>query len=76
MVNSILKALALGAKGTMAGRPFVYGLGAMGEDGVTKALQVMQKEADISMALCGERDIRNMRRDNLLIPRGYFSDYE
>ena len=74
--QDILKALALGAKGTMAGRPFVYGLGAMGEDGVTKALQVMQKEADISMALCGERDIRNMRRDNLLIPRGYFSDYE
>jgi len=74
--QDILKALALGAKGTMIGRPYVYGLGAMGEKGVTRALEVMQKEADISMALCGEKDIRNMRRENLLIPKGYFSAYE
>ena len=74
--QDVLKALALGAKGAMAGRSYVYGLGAMGEQGVTRALEVMQKEADISMALCGEKDIRQMNRDNLLIPRGYFSEYE
>jgi isopentenyl diphosphate isomerase/L-lactate dehydrogenase-like FMN-dependent dehydrogenase len=55
--QDVLKALALGAKGTMIGRAFVYGLGAMGQAGVTKALEVIHKELDTTMALCGERDV-------------------
>ncbi|WP_343081555.1 alpha-hydroxy acid oxidase [Ostreiculturibacter nitratireducens] len=73
--QDVLKALALGAKGTYIGRSYIYGLGAMGEKGVTKALEVIHKELDISMALCGERDVNNLRRDNLLIPSGYFDAY-
>jgi len=66
--QDILKALALGAKGTMIGRAFVYGLGAMGQAGVTKALEVLHKELDTTMALCGERDVANLGRHNLLLP--------
>lgn len=73
--QDMLKALAMGAKGTMIGRSWVYGLGAMGEAGVTKALQIMQKELDITMALCGERDVRNLGRHNLLIPKDFSGDY-
>ncbi len=73
--QDILKALALGAKGTMAGRAYVHGLGAMGEAGVTRALEVMQKELDTSMALCGERQVSALSRDNLLIPEGFFDSY-
>ncbi|WP_343117295.1 alpha-hydroxy acid oxidase [Ostreiculturibacter nitratireducens] len=73
--QDVLKALALGAKGTYIGRSYIYGLGAMGEKGVTKALEVIHKELDISMALCGERDVNNLRRDNVLIPSGYFDAY-
>jgi len=51
--QSVLKALALGAKGTMIGRPFLYGLGAMGEAGVRTCLQVLQKELDVTMGFCG-----------------------
>ncbi len=69
-----LKAMALGAKGTYVGRPFVYGLGAMGKTGVTKALEVLHKEMATSMALSGERNIHDMSRDHLLIPRD-FSDH-
>ena len=47
----------------------------MGEAGVTKALQIMQKELDITMALCGERDVRNLGRHNLLIPKDFSGDY-
>lgn len=68
-------ALALGAKGVMIGRAYVYGLGAMGEPGVTKALEVIQKELDTSMALCGERRIEDLGRDDLLIPNGFFDTY-
>ena len=56
--QDVLKALALGAKGTMIGRAYIHGLGAMGEAGVTKALEVIRKEMDITMALCGERDVQ------------------
>ena len=70
--QDVLKALALGAKGTMIGRAFVYGLGAMGQAGVTRALEVIHKELDTSMALCGERDIHNVSRDNLMIPKDFF----
>ncbi|MAQ37252.1 alpha-hydroxy acid oxidase [Thioclava sp. UBA3469] len=73
--QDVLKALALGAKGVMIGRAYVYGLGAMGEPGVTKALEVIQKELDTSMALCGERRIEDLGRNDLLIPNGFFDTY-
>jgi L-lactate dehydrogenase (cytochrome) len=57
--QSLLKALALGAKAAMIGRAFVYGLGARGEAGVLQALQVMQKELDVTMALTGLRDVKD-----------------
>lgn len=66
--QDILKAVALGAKGVMVGRAFVYGLGAMGKAGVTSALNVLHKELDTTMALCGERVLAEMGRHNLLIP--------
>jgi L-lactate dehydrogenase (cytochrome) len=56
--QDVLKALALGAKGTFIGRPMLYGLGAGGEAGVTRALNIIQRELDLTMALCGERDVR------------------
>ncbi|MFM7444105.1 MAG: L-lactate dehydrogenase, partial [Tabrizicola sp.] len=65
--QDVLKALAMGAKGTMIGRAYIHGLGAMGEAGVTKALEVIRKELDISMALCGKRDVRDLGRDDLLV---------
>ena len=58
--QDVLKALALGAKSTFIGRPFLYGLGAGGEQGVTRALDIIAKEMDITMALCGERDIKKI----------------
>ena len=58
--QDILKATALGAKGSMVGRAFLYGLGAMGEEGVTKMLEILQKELDVSMALTGTKDIRDV----------------
>lgn len=73
--QDVLKALALGAHGTMIGRAFIYGLGAMGEAGVTKALEIIHKELDISMALCGERDVKNLGRHNLLIPKDFLEPY-
>ncbi|MBY6201396.1 alpha-hydroxy-acid oxidizing protein [Maritalea mobilis] len=69
--QDILKALALGAKGTMVGRAFVYGLGAMGQEGVKKSLEVLHKELDTTMALCGERDVKNLGRHNLLLPEDF-----
>ncbi|NSY39015.1 alpha-hydroxy acid oxidase [Leisingera sp. ANG59] len=69
--QDVLKALALGAKGTMIGRAFVYGLGAMGQKGVTTALEVIQKELDTTMALCGERSVEALGRHNLLIPEDF-----
>jgi L-lactate dehydrogenase (cytochrome) len=73
--QDVLKAMALGAKGTYIGRAFVYGLGAMGQAGVTKALEVIHRELDLSMAFCGHRDIRNVDRDILLVPRGFSGDW-
>lgn len=69
--QDVLKAIGMGAKSTFIGRSFIYGLGAMGEEGVTKALEVIQKEMDITMALCGERDVRNFGRHNLLVPADF-----
>jgi L-lactate dehydrogenase (cytochrome) len=73
--QDVLKAMALGAKGTYIGRAFVYGLGAMGQAGVTKALEVIHKELDLTMAFCGHRDILNVDRDVLLVPRGFSGDW-
>jgi L-lactate dehydrogenase (cytochrome) len=64
----IVKAFALGAKGTYLGRAYIYGLGAAGEAGVTHAIDIIRKELDITMALCGERDVKNLGRHNLIMP--------
>ncbi len=69
--QDVLKALALGADATMIGRAWLYGLGAMGEKGVTTALDVIRKELDTTMALCGERDINNVGPHNLLVPEDF-----
>ena len=64
--QDVLKALCLGAHGTYVGRAFVYGLAAGGEAGVTRALEIIRKELDITMALCGENDVKKLGRHNLL----------
>ncbi len=64
--QDVLKALALGAKGTMIGRSFLYGLGAYGEEGVSRALEIIHNECDISMAFCGHTDINNVTNDILV----------
>lgn len=69
--QDVLKALALGAKGTFIGRAYIHGLGAMGEAGVTTALEVIRKELDITMALCGEKSVQNLSRANLLVPADF-----
>ncbi len=63
--QDLLKALALGAKGAMIGRIMAYGLGAGGEKGVMRALEIVRKETDTTMALMGERDIRNIGAHNI-----------
>ena len=68
--QDVLKAIALGAKGTMIGRAFLYGLGAYGEDGVRRALEIIYKECDISMAFCGHTDI-NKVTDDILVKGTY-----
>ena len=73
--QDVLKALALGADAAMIGRAYIYGLGAMGQAGVTKALEVMKKELDITMALCGERDIANLGAHNLLVPKDFEGEW-
>jgi len=74
--QDVLKALALGARGTYIGRAFVYGLGAMGEAGVTKALEVIHRELDITMALCGERNVADLGRHNLLLPEDFTTRWQ
>ena len=64
--QDVLKALALGARGVYIGRAFLYGLGAMGQAGVTRALQLIHKELDITMAFCGHTDVRTIDRGILL----------
>jgi len=63
--QDVLKALALGARATLIGRAFAYGLGAMGEAGVTRALEIIQGELDVTMALCGLRSLREANRSIL-----------
>lgn len=69
--QDVLKALALGARGTYIGRAFVNGLGAMGKAGVTRALEIIHKELDVTMALCGERDVQALGPHNLYLPQGF-----
>ena len=73
--QDLLKALAMGAKGTYIGRAFVNGLGAMGKAGVTRALEVIHKELDSTMALCGERDVKALGRHNLLVPKNFSGEW-
>jgi L-lactate dehydrogenase (cytochrome) len=61
--QDVLKALCLGAKGTYIGRPFLYGLGALGKEGVTLALTIIRKELDTTLALCGKRQISDVGPD-------------
>jgi L-lactate dehydrogenase (cytochrome) len=65
--QDVLKACALGAKGTMIGRSFLYALGAMGEAGVTRCLQIIANELDITMAFCGRTDIKDVDRSILAV---------
>ena len=65
--QDVIKAVALGARGVYIGRAFLYGLGAMGEQGVTTCLEIIRKELDITMALCGRTDIRKIDR-SILVP--------
>jgi L-lactate dehydrogenase (cytochrome) len=65
--QDVLKAVALGARGVMIGRPFLYGLGALGEAGVTRCLQIIRNELDVTMAFCGRTDIRQVDR-SVLVP--------
>jgi L-lactate dehydrogenase (cytochrome) len=67
--QDVLKAICLGAKGTYIGRAFIYGLGARGEAGVSQALDIIYRELDTTMALCGERLIENLGRHNLVPPQ-------
>jgi len=68
--QDVLKALALGAKGTLIGRAFLYGLGALGEAGVTRCLEIIRNELDLTMAFCGRTRIEQVDRSILLPPHG------
>ena len=68
--QDMLKAWAMGARGFMTGRAFLYGLGAYGEDGVTRALQIMYNEMDISMAFTGHRDLQGV--DESILVKGTY----
>jgi len=68
--QDVIKALALGATGTLIGRSYIYGLGAMGQAGVTKALEIIAKELDLTMAFCGVKDVRQVNR-SILYPGSY-----
>ncbi|SHL42588.1 alpha-hydroxy acid oxidase [Roseibium suaedae] len=65
--QDVFKAMAMGAKGTFIGRSYIYGLGALGRPGVTTALEIIRKELDITMGLCGETDIKKVGRHNLVL---------
>jgi L-lactate dehydrogenase (cytochrome) len=70
--QDVIKALALGAKGVLIGRAYIYGLGAMGEVGVAKSLEIIRQELDTTMALCGLRDVKQVNADILAMPPAYF----
>ena len=66
--QDVLKAICLGAKSTYIGRAYIYGLGAGGEAGVSQALDIIYRELDTTMALCGERRLQDLGHHNLLDP--------
>jgi L-lactate dehydrogenase (cytochrome) len=68
--QDVLKAKALGARGTYIGRAYIYGLGALGQAGVKQALEILHKEMDITMAFCGRTDINTIDQD-ILLPGSY-----
>jgi isopentenyl diphosphate isomerase/L-lactate dehydrogenase-like FMN-dependent dehydrogenase len=68
--QDVFKAWALGARGTLIGRAFLYGLGAMGEAGVRRALEIIYREMELTMAFCWHTDIRNVDRSVLLHASG------
>ena len=68
--QDVLKAWALGARGTMIGRPFLYGLGALGGPGVTRCLEILRNELDLTMAFCGHTRLVDVTRD-ILLPGTY-----
>ncbi|WP_076591445.1 alpha-hydroxy acid oxidase [Herminiimonas arsenitoxidans] len=68
--QDVIKAIALGAKGVYIGRSFLYGLGAMGEEGVTRCLEIIENELDLTMAFCGLTDVKRVDK-NILIPGTY-----
>ena len=74
--QDVLRAIGLGARATLIGRAYIYGLGAMGEAGVEKAIEIMHKELDTSMALCGIRDISEFGEKNLLIPSDFQTNWK
>ncbi len=74
--QDVLKALAMGATGTYIGRAYIYGLGAMGQAGVTRALELIHKELDLSMAFCGHRKLTDVSRDILYVPKGFSGEWE
>ena len=61
----IIKALCLGAQGVFLGRPYLYGLGASGQEGVEKVIEILVKELKTAMVLCGETDVKNLSKRNL-----------
>ncbi|SAL45006.1 FMN-dependent alpha-hydroxy acid dehydrogenase [Caballeronia sordidicola] len=64
--QDVLKALCVGADGVLIGRPFLYGLGAMGAQGVMRTLEILQKEMDLTLALCGRKSVADVGRDMLM----------
>ena len=68
--QDVIRSIAMGARGVFIGRPFLYGLGAMGGAGVTKALEVIYNEADLTMAFCGLRNIKDVNK-SILVPGTY-----
>jgi L-lactate dehydrogenase (cytochrome) len=68
--QDILKSIALGADSTLIGRAFLYGLGANGKEGVKKSLEIIRKELDLTMALCGRNNINNVKSD--ILQKDYF----
>jgi len=69
--QDILKCIALGAKGTMIGKSFLYGLGAYGEDGVRRCLEILYTEMDTTMAFCGHTDIKKVGKEEMCLARGW-----
>ncbi|MCY4186567.1 MAG: alpha-hydroxy acid oxidase [Rhodobacteraceae bacterium] len=74
--QDVLRAIGMGAKATLIGRAYIYGLGAMGEAGVEKAIEIMHKELATSMALCGISDISEYGEKNLLVPSDFQTNWK